>query len=96
MEGLGYALRFAEDDLFSIRANSSCLSAMVRGMATEHSTQRAQYPVYLRRTPHPVIVTIRDNQDYIRVLLHSYYTTITGWGVLLRYTLNHVLDPHII
>ena len=36
-----------------------------------------------RWTPHPVIVTIRDNRDYIRVLLYSYYTTITGWGVLL-------------
>ena len=34
--------------------------------------------------PHPVIVTIRDSRDYIRVLLYS-YTTITGWGVLLRY-----------
>ena len=30
--------------------------------------------------PHPVIVTIRDNRDYIRVLLYSYYTTITGVG----------------
>ena len=40
--------------------------------------------VDLRWTPHPVIVTIRDNRDYIRVLLNSYYTTITGWGVLLR------------
>ena len=39
----------------------------------------------IRRTPHPVIVTIRDNEDYIRVLLCSYYTTITGWGVLLSY-----------
>ena len=37
-------------------------------------------------TPHPVIVTIRDNRDYIRVLLYSYYTTITGWGVLLIYS----------
>ena len=34
-------------------------------------------------TPHPVIVTRRDNRDCIRVLLYSYYTTITGWGVLL-------------
>ena len=30
--------------------------------------------------PHPVIVTIRDNKDYIRVLLYSSYTTITGGG----------------
>ena len=30
-------------------------------------------------------MTIRENRDYIRVLLHSYYTTITGWGVLLGY-----------
>ena len=25
-----------------------------------------------------------DNKDYIRVLLYSYYTAITGWGVLLN------------
>ena len=29
-------------------------------------------------------MTIGDNRDYIRVLLNSYYITITGWGVLLR------------
>ena len=34
----------------------------------------------IRWTPHPVIVTIRDNRDHIRVLFYSYYTTITGWG----------------
>ena len=28
-------------------------------------------------------MTIRDNRNYIRVLLYFYYTTITGWGVLL-------------
>ena len=38
-----------------------------------------------RRTPHPVIVTIRDNRDYLGVLLYPYYTTITGRGVLLMY-----------
>ena len=27
---------------------------------------------------------IRDKSKYIRVLLYSYYTTIAGWGVLLR------------
>ena len=37
--------------------------------------------VYLRWTPRPVIVTIMDNKDFIRVLIYSYYTTITGWGV---------------
>ena len=40
--------------------------------------------------PHPVIVTIRDNRDYIKVLLYSYYTTITGWGVLLMLLSCHV------
>ena len=33
------------------------------------------------------MVTIRDNRDYTRVLLYSYNTTITGWGVLLIYTI---------
>ena len=44
--------------------------------------------VYVRWTPHPVIVTIMDNRDYIRVLLYSYYTTITGWGVLLMFMIG--------
>ena len=39
--------------------------------------------LYTRWTPHPVIVTIR------RVLLHSYYATITGWGVLLTH-IRHI------
>ena len=42
----------------------------------------------LRWTPHPVIVTMRNSKDYIRVLLYSYYTTITGWGVLLSSNLQ--------
>ena len=36
------------------------------------------------RTPHLAVVAIGDNQDYIKVLSYSYYTTITGWGVLLN------------
>ena len=40
-------------------------------------------------TPHPVIVTRRDNKDCIRVLLYSSSTTITGWGVLLTHTAKH-------
>ena len=39
--------------------------------------------MWVRWTPHPVIVTIRDNRDYIRVLLYSCYSTITGWGGFL-------------
>ena len=39
-------------------------------------------------TPHPVIVTIRDIKDCIRVLLYSYYTIITEWRVLLKYAFN--------
>ena len=37
----------------------------------------------VRRTPHPVIVTTGDTRNYIRVLLYSYDTTTTGWGVHL-------------
>ena len=35
--------------------------------------------LYFRWTP-PVIGTIGDKRDYIRVLLYSYYTTSTGGG----------------
>ena len=34
----------------------------------------------VRRNPHPGIVTIRDNTDFIRVLLCSYHTNTAGWG----------------
>ena len=34
--------------------------------------------IYFRWTPHPVIVTIGDNRDYIRVLLYSYYCRVGG------------------
>ena len=36
------------------------------------------------------MVTIMNNKDYIRVLLYSYYTTTTGWGVLPRYSVFFV------
>ena len=45
--------------------------------------------ISLRWTPHPLMVTIRDNEEYIRVLLYSYYTTITGWGVFLTFHPNN-------
>ena len=35
--------------------------------------------------PPPSNSDYRDTRDYIRVLVYSYYTTITGWGVLLIY-----------
>ena len=48
-------------------------------------TVNPQAQIYIRWTPHPIIVAIKDNKDYIRVLSDSQNTTITGWGVLLRY-----------
>ena len=37
------------------------------------------------RWPPAAIVAVKDNKGYIRVLLNSYSTTNTGWGVLLSY-----------
>ena len=50
--------------------------------------------------PPPVIVTIGDNRDDIKVLLYSNYTIITGRRVLLINTLfhspvSHLRDPSI-
>ena len=36
--------------------------------------------------PPPCNSGYKDNKDYIRILLYSYYTTITGWGVFLMQT----------
>ena len=30
--------------------------------------------------PHPVVATIRDKHDHVKVLLHSYHTTTEEWG----------------
>ena len=68
-QGLSLRIRFVAAFLHSPKASTW----RIRG---------AKY-VDFRWSPHPVIVTIRDNKDYIRVLLYSYYTTITGWGVLI-------------
>ena len=57
----------------------------VAGRLLDRKELDARTVVSLGWTPHPVIVTIRDNRDYVRVLLYSYYTTITGWGVLQKY-----------
>ena len=35
--------------------------------------------------PSPSNSAIRDTRDYIRALFYSYYTAITGWGVLLMH-----------
>ena len=31
--------------------------------------------------PHPVIATIKDNDDYLRAFLYSYYSTIEYYNV---------------
>ena len=38
------------------------------------------YRVHVWRSPHPLTEAIRDNKDYVRVLLRSDYTSTTGWG----------------
>ena len=40
-------------------------------------------------------MTIGQNRDHIRVLLYSYYTTITGWGVLLSYSILGLYSGYI-
>ena len=61
---------------------------------TSHNKEIVQLTIYLRRTLHPVIVTIRVTSNYIRVLLYSYHTTTTGWGIHLMYTLIRMLFPN--
>ena len=56
------------------------------GNGKENGSYYLGFRVEIRRTPHPVIVAVRDTSNCIRVLLYSYYTTITGWGVLLSCT----------
>ena len=67
------------------------LGFWVEGLLSPKARKRQTNPLenpcnHLGGPPHPVIVAIRDNKDDIKVLLYSYYTTITGWGVLLS---NH-------
>ena len=57
--------------LFSFRLVSISLDKDLEGWNLRAESRRL-----LRWIPHPVIVTIMDNKDYIRVLLYSYYTTL--------------------
>ena len=43
------------------------------------------YLMYIRWTPHSVVVTTKDSKDYVRVLL-DFYTSTKGCWVLLKYT----------
>ena len=56
----------------------------IMGNGKENGSYYLGFRVEVRRTPHPVIV--RETSNCIRVLLYSYYTTITGLGVLLSCT----------
>ena len=44
--------------------------------------------IFVKRTPHPGIVAIRDEKDYIRALLYSYpvMPLLQGGGALLTST----------
>ena len=57
----------------------ACLTAAILVTETDLHQVLSSRSCLLRWTPHPVIVIIRDNRDYIRVLFYSYYTTIKGW-----------------
>ena len=63
------------------------------GFRISSSATLASVPKVRCTPPHPVIVTIRDYWDYIRVLLCSNYTTITGWGVLLNLRKRNFQKP---
>ena len=45
----------------------SVLAQELHSLGPEESAR--QFGVQIRWTPHPVIVTVRDNEDYIRVHL---------------------------
>ena len=69
-----------------LRTNSRINHASVGMKFTALTSSRCRLwerYVFVRWTPHAVIVTIMDNTDYIRVLFYSYCTTVIGWGVLL-------------
>ena len=85
----GFDLRHAEQDRyesFEFRAKGAL--GKVRAARGGGPEAPKQTHMSYRLGGPPVIVTIRDNKDYNRVLVYSYYSTITGWGVLLRYRLK--------
>ena len=46
--------------------------------------------IYIRLGPHPLIVTTRDKGNYIKILIYSWYTTISGWGPNPRFVVYAV------
>ena len=87
---LGSIYLDANADLSEAATETHCISSISRLAASSSGTlplallDSAQ--IYIRWIPHPAIVTMGDNKEYIRVLSYSQYTTITGWGVLLTTT----------
>ena len=60
--------------------------------------QRRSLATGIRRTPRPIIVTIRDTSRYIRVLLYSHYTDPRNcrWEVLRRHVGIRIrVDPYL-
>ena len=59
---------------------SQCLMRREKSAEASRPVESLGFGVYgLGGPPTPVTMTIIDNKDSIRVLLYSYYTTITGW-----------------
>ena len=71
---------------FSLGGHGQALKPLQVGSVTSHFAVHdgaRGLNCKFRWTPHPVMVTTKDSNDYVRVLLYSYYTTTTGWGILL-------------
>ena len=56
------------------------------GRSYNHTVGSSLAVLHTNGQPFPLLVTIRDNKDHIRVLLYSYYNTIPGFGALLSNT----------
>ena len=57
----------------------SAMSFHKNGPSVYMRSQSAMTGLLILRTLHPAVETRKDNKVYIRVLLYSFYTTLTGW-----------------
>ena len=83
------AFCFPLSQYYPIYSNSPNITPIYTQYIPYSNNSHHNTNICFRWTPHPVIETIGDYRDYTRVLLYSYYTTITGWGVLLYYNLEN-------
>ena len=82
-----YGCTSCSNNSYAIRHTGACRILSINSLLTHAKLEQGfwekmvvvQVALLLRLGPHPLIVTTRDKGICMRVLIYSWYTTISGW-----------------